>query len=43
METIKLLAAIPPLLVWFVLFAYLNKVDKRVQSLEKDVETLRRP
>jgi hypothetical protein len=29
-----MLAAIPPLLVWFVLFLYLNRVERRLISVE---------
>ncbi len=31
----RVIAAIPPTLVWFVLFAYLAKVDARVKKAEE--------
>jgi hypothetical protein len=36
METWKLLAAVPPLVVWISLFLYMNKVEARLKSLEKE-------
>jgi len=33
-----IMAAIPPLLVWFVLFLYLNRVEKRLISVENKLK-----
>lgn len=36
METWKLLAAVPPLVVWVSLFLYINRVERRIKAVEHD-------
>ncbi len=32
------MAAIPPLLVWFAVSLYLNRIEKRIQSVENKLK-----
>ena len=38
METWKLIAAVPPLLVWFGLFLYLGKVERKLKNVEERLQ-----
>lgn len=38
METWKLLAAAPPLVVWVLIFLYMKRVDSRIDSIEKELK-----
>lgn len=38
MEPLKLLAIVPPLLVWIVIYLYANRIDGRVKALESEMK-----
>jgi hypothetical protein len=35
----KLVAAIPPLLLWFALFIYLNRINRKVEDAERKLRS----
>ena len=35
MDNLSIWAMVPPLLVWFGLFLYLNRIEKRIKSVEE--------
>jgi CcmD family protein len=37
METWKLLATIPPLVVWIAVFLYANRIDSRIKAMEREL------
>jgi len=38
MDNWKLVAAIPPLLVWFALFLYLVRIEKKLKAVEQRIK-----
>ncbi len=42
METWKLIAAVPPLIVWLCIYAYLRRVENRLKEAETLADSISR-